>query len=310
MKLIFAGMASAFFCFYCALYYLGKNWRVKSSSKRMGKWFERKEKTSRKSVVFLIGDRFDQSELSEGLRAKLEQADVRLKASEYAAICLVATALLWAVNHLVLQLLFPLDITVAHTVVWLVSKYLLFTRKNRRAENFNKQLPEVCRLIGNTMKAGLSIHQGIEMVGRELKAPAGPEFSRISHQLRLGRSFEEVMQQFRDSVESREIHLFVNTVLIQRRVGGNLAEVLSLMANTLEERGRVNQEVKTATSEQKFSAILLPIMPLLMAIMMNLVIPGFLNPLFTPAGLVILAVFAGLNTLAFLIIRQISRIRV
>nr|WP_280518658.1 type II secretion system F family protein [Lederbergia wuyishanensis] len=164
--------------------------------------------------------------------------------------------------------------------------------------------------MSNTMKAGLTIPQGIEMVGEELKAPIGPEFKGMVQQLRLGTSFEDVMNQLRERFASKELNIFVSTVIIQHRVGGNLAEVLSIMADTLEERARVNKEVDTVTAEARFIALILPIMPLMMALMMNLFIEGFLNPLFTKWGLVLLTIFIGMQLLAFLVIRKITTIRV
>jgi tight adherence protein B len=111
-------------------------------------------------------------------------------------------------------------------------------------------------------------------------------------------------------VLSKDLNIFVSTILIQRKVGGNLTEVLSLMAQTLEERARVNKEVDTVTAESKFVAYILPIMPLMMAMMMNLFIPGFLNPLFTPLGLILLAVFLAMQLFAFMLIKKVTKIRV
>jgi tight adherence protein B len=165
-------------------------------------------------------------------------------------------------------------------------------------------------MMSNAIKAGLTIPQGIELVGRDIKAPAGPEFLMMDQQLRLGDDFEEVMDRFRDRVVSKDLNIFVSTILIQRKVGGNLTEVLSMMAQTLEERARVNKEVDTVTAESKFIAYILPIMPLMMAMMMNLFIPGFLNPLFTPLGLILLAVFLAMQLFAFMLIKKVTKIRV
>jgi tight adherence protein B len=238
------------------------------------------------------------------------QADLKLKPSEYMGIYFMTFAFIWFVNHFLLELDFPLDATLAYFIVWLGSKMYLNSRQNKRSESFNKQLPEVCRMMSNAIKAGLTIPQGIELVGRDIKAPAGPEFQIMDQQLRLGDDFEEVMDRFRERVLSKDLNIFVSTILIQRKVGGNLTEVLSLMAQTLEERARVNKEVDTVTAESKFVAYILPIMPLMMAMMMNLFIPGFLNPLFTPLGLILLAVFLAMQLFAFMLIKKVTKIRV
>src|SRR5690606_40643022 len=79
-----------------------------------------------------------------------------------------------------------------------------------------------------TESSPLSLHDALPI--------SGPEFRGMVQQLRLGTSFEEVMQQLRERFVSKELNIFVSTVVIQHRVGGNLAEVLSIMADTLEER--------------------------------------------------------------------------
>lgn len=82
------------------------------------------------------------------------------------------------------------------------------------------------------------------------------------------------------------------------------------MADTLEERERVNKEINTLTAEAKYIAFLLPILPVFMVIMMNVVIPGFLNPLFTPLGLILIVIIMTLQLFAFFLIKKITRIRV
>ena len=310
MNVVWMSASAAIFSFFLFVYYMMQGAAARNTKKRMEDWFERERERERKSAILLIGDKYDNSELAEELQKKLVQADISLKPSEYVGICILLFAAFMFVGHFMFQLIFIVNITVSYFVAWLGSKIFLKSRQNRRTESFNKQLPEICRMMSNTVKAGLTIPQGIEMVAKELKAPAGPEFQAMAQQLRLGDNFDDVMNRFRDRIASKELNIFVSTVLIQRRVGGNLAEVLSLMADTLEERARVNKEVDTVTAEAKFVAFILPIMPLMMALMMNLFIEGFLNPLFSTWGLLLLTIFLAMQFLAFIIIRQITKIRV
>lgn len=276
----------------------------------MEEWFGNDTDNERKSAILLIGDKYDKSEAAEDLQRKLIQSDIQLKPSEYIGICFLMFAAFLFAGHFLFKLIFIVNLTLAYFVIWFGSKMYLKSRQDKLTERLNQQLPEICRTMSNTMKAGLTIPQGVELVGREMKAPAGPEFKAMVQQLRLGNSFEEVMDHLRDRFASKELNIFVSTVLIQHRVGGNLAEVLGLMAETLEERARVNKEVDTVTAESKFVALILPIMPLMMALMMNLFIDGFLNPLFTKWGLVLFIIFLGMQFLAYLVIRKITQIRV
>ncbi|WP_078595335.1 type II secretion system F family protein [Evansella clarkii] len=303
-------LSATFFAFSVFLYYYVMGKQAKKSIKRVNSWFHTEEEKKRKSFIYLFGDRFDSSEISEALRKKLMQANLPIKASEYAAVCILIFAVLWFVCHFLLQLLFPLDMVLAYIFVWAGSKIYLNSRKDKRAADFNKQLPEICRMMSNTVKAGMTLHQGVELVAKELPAPAGEEFNELNQELNLGDSFDEAMGRLSQKIASEELKIFVNTISIQRRVGGNLAEVLSIMADTLEERERVNKEINTLTAEAKYIAFLLPILPVFMVIMMNVVIPGFLNPLFTPLGLILIVIFAALQLFAFFLIKKITRIRV
>lgn len=310
MTLVWASLSASMFSFFVFLYYVLEGRKARSTRKRVTEWFDQERKRERKSAIILFGDKYDNSELAEDLKKKLVQADLGVKPSEYVGICIFLFLALLFAGHFLLQLIVIINITLAYFIVWLGSKAYLKSRQNKRTESFNKQLPEICRMMSNAVKAGLTIPQGIEMVAKELKAPAGPEFQAMAQQIRLGDSFDVVMDRFRDRIASQELNIFVSTVLIQRRVGGNLAEVLDLMAGTLEERSRVNKEVSTVTAESRFVALILVVMPLMMAVMMNMFIPGFLNPLFSTWGLVLLAIFAVMQTVAYVIIRKITKIRV
>ncbi|MCF6139555.1 type II secretion system F family protein [Pseudalkalibacillus berkeleyi] len=302
---------SASFCaFILSAYYFKRMMTIKKTTSRAEEWFEDANQLERKSFVLLIGDRFDQSELSSDLKKKLVQANIQLQPSEYMGIYILTLTSLWFFNYFILGLYLFIGLTISYLITWLASKLYLSSRQNKRNESFNQQLPEICRMMANAVKAGQTIPQGIAMVGNEVKAPSGPEFKQMDQQLRLGDDLDEVMDRFRERVSSNEINIFVSTVLIQRRVGGNLAEILDLMAGTLEERARVYKEIQTVTAESKSIAYILVIMPLMMAVMMNLFIKGFLNVLFTTFGLILLAVFACMIGFAFILIKRITRIRV
>ncbi|MBU8881364.1 type II secretion system F family protein [Bacillus sp. FJAT-29790] len=276
----------------------------------MDNWFDIEKESDRKSFVLLIGDKYDSSELASELKKKLIQGNISLKPSEYMGIYIFLLALLAFVNHFLFGLYLLMAVLVGYLVISIGSRLYLNSRKNKRTESFNKQLPEICRMMSNGIKAGQTIPQAIEMVGRDMKDPSQSEFRKMNYQFKLGDSLEMVLNQFRERVASNDINIFVSTILIQQKVGGNLAEVLSSMAETLEERSRVHKEIQTVTAESRSIAYILVAMPFLMVLMMNLFIKGFLNVLFTPMGLLIFAGFSAVVFIAFFIIKRLSSIRV
>ncbi|MEH7526063.1 type II secretion system F family protein, partial [Bacillus sp. JJ1503] len=278
--------------------------------KRMDNWFDREKEFERKSFVLLIGDKYDSSELASELKKKLIQGNITLKPSEYMGIYILLLALFTFMNHFLFGLFLLMSVLVSYLIVSIGSRFYLNSRRNKRTESFNKQLPEICRMMSNGIKAGQTIPQAIEMVGRDMKDPSQSEFRKMNYQFKLGDSLEMVLNQFRERVSSNDINIFVSTILIQQKVGGNLAEVLSSMAETLEERSRVHKEIQTVTAESRSIAYILVAMPFLMVLMMNLFIKGFLNVLFTPFGLLIFAGFSMIVFFAFFIIKRLSDIRV
>lgn len=303
-------LSGSIFTCITGILYIVNGRKARESVKRVDSWFDQEKKTERKSFVLLIGDKFDSSELSESLQKKLVQADLALKPSEYMGIYVLLLALLTFINVFILGLYIFIGFLFAYMIIALGSKFFLKSRKGRRMDTFNAQLPEICRMMSNGIKAGQTIPQAMEMVGRDVKEPSQSEFQQMDYQLKLGDSLEYVMNGFKERVPSNDITIFVSTILIQQRVGGNLAEVLSTMAETLEERSRVHKEIRTVTAESRSIAYILVAMPFLMAMMMNLFIKGFLNVLFTPFGMILAAVFVGIVSIAFFIIKRITTIRV
>ncbi|MBT9283094.1 MAG: type II secretion system F family protein [Hydrogenibacillus schlegelii] len=303
-------LASAVLSLIAALHYALLVYRIRRRNDRLKAWFPETRKKERQSIFRRWGDAYDRSAAGSRLKVRLAQANVGLKPSEYMFILLVLYLVTWFFIARVMRIIPPVDGILAYLLVWLGSRTFLNMRKSARAEAFNGQLPEICRLLASTAKAGYTLPQGFEMVARELKPPAGTEFRTVVQELQLGDPFDAVLERLGSRFDSSELTVFVHTLTIQRKLGGNIAEVLEMMATTLDERRRVNEEIKNATTESRSIAYLLLVMPFLMVVVMGLIIPGFINPLFTVFG-VLLALASGfLQLIAFLIIRKLSDIRV
>ena len=191
------------------------------------------------------------------------------------------------------------------------SHFLLFyIRKNKYEERLNSQLSEVCRLLANAARSGRTITQGIDLVAREVNEPARDEFKRLSNELKLGVPFEAALRAVQKRNGSRDFQLFIATLLIQKRTGGNLATTLETMSNTLEDRKILHQTIQTMTSEQRYISLIVPAMPIFILLFMNNIIEGFTDPLTTPIGIVLMIAFGLGIILSFFLIRQITNIKV
>ncbi|MFD2760669.1 type II secretion system F family protein [Lentibacillus juripiscarius] len=291
----------------CVYFFLGYRSQKKEWKQKVKEWFPEEE---RKSFISKWGDRFDEKESSEKLRNKLHNANLKLLPSEYLGILMVGYLVLFVMFYSIFGMP-PLLSLVLPLLLLFVSNYLLFYfRKNSYELRFNDQLSEVCRILGNAARSGLTINQGIDIVAREVTAPAGDEFKRISNELKLGVNLETAFRTVQKRNTSRDFNLFIATLLIQKKTGGNLAMTLDTMANTFEDRKVLNQIIKTMTSEQKYISFIVPALPVFLLLVMNNVIDGFIEPLWSGFGLVMLIIFLAATVLSFFLIRKITNIKV
>ncbi|MCM3719809.1 type II secretion system F family protein [Fictibacillus phosphorivorans] len=287
--------------------YLGFRSQKKELKQKISKFFPVKK---RKSIIVVWGSRFDQTELAKPINDKLQKASVPLTASELLGAlivgCLGVTVLLTNLFDVPLRISFLLGLFTAALSYWL----LFLIRQNRYNDRLNSQLSEVCRLLGNSARAGMTINQGIEMVAREASSPAREEFSRIASELRLGVDFEKAMRDLQNRIPSREFQLFIATLLIQKKSGGNLFSVLDEMANTLEERKVLNQTIKTMTAEQRYISYFVPALPILLLLIMNQIVDGFLEPLSTIPGIILGTIFILGTGVTFILVKKVTNIKV
>lgn len=288
-------------------YFLGFRSQKKEWNMKVKEWFPEEE---RKSFISKWGDRFDERESSQALKDKLHNANLKLLPSEYVGILIVGYMALFVMMFSIFGMSFNVSVLLPLGILFIANYLLFYFRKNSYEARFNEQLSEVCRLLGNAARSGLTVNQGIDIVARELNGPAGAEFKKISNELKMGVTLERALRDVQKRNKSRDFNLFIATLLIQKKTGGNLALTLETMANTFEDRKVLNQIIKTMTSEQKYISFIVPALPVFLLLVMNNVIDGFIDPLWSGLGLVLLILFIGAIVLSFILIRKITDIKV
>lgn len=270
-------------------------------------WYPEEE---RKSFISKLGERYDQRQSAKALQRKLQNANLKLLPSEYIGVLIVGGLILFVLFNIIFKMPFRYSFLLAVGIM-IVSHFILFSvRKNNYEKRFNEQLAEVCRLLANAARSGLTVNQGIEIVSREITGPAGEEFKRIANELKLGVPLESAFRSIQKRNKSKDFNLFIATLIIQKKTGGNLAVTLETMANTFEDRKILSQTIKTMTAEQKYISYIVPALPILLVLVMNNIIDGFMEPLFSGIGIIILFLFLGAVILSFFIIRKITDIKV
>ncbi len=157
--------------------------------------------------------------------------------------------------------------------------------RRKRLRVFNEQLGDALILMANSLKAGFSFLQAMELVGKETPAPLGKEFSKVMNEVQLGLPVEIALDNLAKQIASDDLDMVVTAVLIQRQVGGNLAEVLNKIATTIKERARMRGEIKTLTAQGKISGLIIGMLPIVLAFVLTLINPNYISVLISdPIG--------------------------
>jgi tight adherence protein B len=223
------------------------------------------------------------------LNSALEQANLPLTAGEAVLAGIGLAGLAGLVTGLIYQNLI-LGAAVAIGSVFLVLALVQFTgsREKRRFEN---QLPDTLVLLATSLRAGYSLLQAIEAVANEAPDPTAREFSRALNEARLGIPVTQALQGITARTQSQDFKWAVIAIEIQREVGGNLAEVLQTVAETMRARNRLKGDVKALTAEGRISAIVVGGLPIFMAFFLFTTNPDYIEPLLTTTvGLVAIGV--------------------
>lgn len=289
-------------------FYLGYRKEKREWRKEVQQFYRDGER--RKSVLVVIGAKYDQTESAKALEQKLIDANIGFTPSEFLGALIVSYMGL----IIGLQNFFNLNLLASLFVALLLveggRRVLFMVRKNKKKQLLVEQLPEICRILANATRSGMTLNQGIQLVAQEIAEPAKSEFKRLAHELSLGIDFGAAIRSMEKRVDDKEFQLFTATMLIQKKAGGNLYAVLDEMSQTLDERKLLKQEIKTMTAEQRYISYIVPVIPIFLVLMMNNIIDGFLDPLFTGLGFILFAFFLTGTILTFVIVRKITNIRV
>lgn len=247
-------------------------------------------------AVELTGDVAERRGVLQKLEGDLERASLPLRGAEALFFVLAAALLIGILSFALTRNLLVTLIFAAMTVA--VPRAILSIMVRRRSKAFERQLPDTLTLLAGTLRAGYSIGQGFEAVSTEIDDPMGRELRRVVTETRLGRPLDEALEAVADRMQSDDFSWAVMAIRIQREVGGNLAELLVTVAETMTQRERLRRDVNTLTAEGRMSAIVLGLLPPGLGLIMWAINPGYMSTLFQPGmGYVLL----GIGTVAMLI---------
>ena len=210
------------------------------------------------------------------LKRMLDQADLPVRPAEALFVYVVGVVLGGAFGLLLGNAFWGLVGLAGLAVApWLV----LDTLAKRRTKVFTAQLPDMLQLLGTTLRSGFSILQGLDTVSRQLADPIGKEIRHVVAEARLGRPLVEALNEVAERVRSEDFEWVVTSIGIQREVGGNLAELLDIVAATMNDRARLRREAHTLTAEGRIGAVVISILPVALGLFVYSVNPSYIHPL-------------------------------
>ncbi len=230
-------------------------------------------------AVGLTSKMAERGDLLVKVERLLEQANLPLRPAAalffYAAgVSLLGVVALTAAPTLAVGAVFTVLAAAAPVLV-------VRTLRRRRLKAFEAQLPDTLNLLAGSLRAGYSFLQGLEAVVKETSDPMARELRRVLAEARLGRPLEDALADVAVRMESRDFDWSVLAIRIQREVGGNLAELLQTVAETMVQRSRLRGEVKALTAEGRISGIIMGLLPVGLGLFMFTASPTYLDDLFS-----------------------------
>lgn len=202
-------------------------------------------------------------------------------------------------------------ICIGFAVVAALGPYLfLRSKRKKRRETLEEQLIEGITTMCNVLRAGHSFQAAMNSIASDMEGPLAEEFGRVSRETQRGMSLDASMNAMSERIGSDDLDIMCQTILIQRQVGGNLAEVLEKIAETIRSRMDLKEEIKTITSSGKMSGYIIGGLPVILLIIISFINPTYSQVLFkTTVGHIMLIVSIVLEVTGFVIINKIVDIK-
>jgi tight adherence protein B len=243
------------------------------------------------------------------LALQLERADVHMTPSEFVMVTAILVGGVAAVSLVVLRN--PAFGLIATAMAFYAPRFWLWRKRQKRLKSFNDQLADAIALLANSLRSGYSLPQALELLSRDARPPLAHEFSRVNREVNLGLSPTDAMANVLNRVPSDDLDLFITAINIQREVGGNLAEVLDAIADTIRDRIKLLGEVRVLTAQQSYAGYVVTLLPVVLAAAMFLISRSYMMVLFTTLlGWIMLSVASMGIISGFFVMRKIVKIRV
>ena len=241
------------------------------------------------------------------LAENLAKAGLRLTSSEY---LLIQFSLALGLGLFGLWIFGPsIHFVILAGFGFIAPNFWMRSRQSARQKAFNDQLGNTITLLSNALKTGYSLGQAIEIIAKKAPPPVSDEFEVVTTSIHFGTSIEDALAALVKRVQSSDLDFIVVAILLHRKVGGNLPEILDNIAETIRERLRMKREMSVLTAHARGSATLISALPLVLGAVMYLLTPRYFAPMLQPGiGWVLIGIAIGLVVLGNVLMRGLSKV--
>ena len=243
------------------------------------------------------------------IQKMLVQGEVDIRAGTFLMVCLLSA------------LLFGLILLVAGGNIlfgWaglLLGFFLPYAyaahMRAKRFQRFEERFPEAIDTLARAVRAGHAFTTALELIANEVSEPVAGEFRQLYEEQKFGLPVRDALINLTQRIPLVDVKFFVTAVMLQRETGGNLAEILDGLSYVIRERFKILRQVRVHTAQGRLTMVLLMALPPVIVLIMQIMNPGFIRPLFTePLGHGFIVAGITLQTIGYFFIRKIIRIQV
>ena len=243
------------------------------------------------------------------LQKVLAQGSLDVRAGNFLILC-VASALVLAVIAFIAggSLLFGWVGLVLG--FFLPYAYATHMRK-KRFQKFEEKFPEAIDTLARAVRAGHAFTTALEMIANEVSEPVAGEFRQLYEEQKFGLPVRDALLNLADRIPLVDVKFFITAVMVVKNLGGNLAEILDNLSYVIRERFKILRQVRVHTAQGRLTMMLLMALPPSIVVIMQILNPGFIRPLFTdPIGHALIVGGITLQTVGYFVIRKIIAIQV
>lgn len=245
------------------------------------------------------------------LRLRLDRSGLDVSPGQFVLACLGVAAAFLPVFLVFVGLALPTALLFAGALGVALPHYVVGMLIRRRRTAFITDFPDAIDLMVRGLKSGLPITETMASVAREMTGPVGQEFTRVVDSVRMGQSMEEALWETSRKVDIQDFKFFVISLSVQRETGGNLGETLGNLSDVLRARKTMKLKIKALSSEARASSYILGGLPFIMFVIISVVNPEYLDPLYSdPRGRLLIVMGLSSITTGFLVMMRMIRFEI